>query len=118
MGDLPTRAKGNTAMAETAHERMMAQLRLALSSDCGCRDTLARMEGEARGSGLTGAEIDAAREGRSFEARTEAAIRFACAIRTGDKESISQSGARARRFGLDADELATIEALVRTLRAG
>ena len=64
-------------MADEFHARVQAQLKLALLGDCGCIKTLGKLENEARSSGLTGAEIDAALGGRSFEARTAAALAYA-----------------------------------------
>jgi hypothetical protein len=95
-------------MPEPLHARVTAQLKLALLGDCGCRETLARLECEARSSGLTGAEIDAALSGRSFEARTAAAVAFACALKAGDPETLKQARARALQIGIKDEELRTI----------
>ncbi len=95
-------------MAERLHPRVAAQLKLALLGDCGCDKTLARLERKARLSGLTGAEIDAAIGGRSFEARTAAAIAFACALKAGGTDKLEQARERALQFGVTADELRTI----------
>lgn len=95
-------------MTDAFHARVQAQLKLALLGDCGCRKTLASLEDEARSSGLTGAEIDAARGGRSFEARTAAALSFACAIKAGDSGAIEQARTRALRFGVTDEELRII----------
>ena len=78
-------------MPEQLHARVRAQLKLALLGDCGCPKTLTRLEREARSSGLTGAEIDAAIGGRSFEARTAAAVAFACALKAGKADLLDQA---------------------------
>lgn len=95
-------------MPEEFHARVKAQLKLALLGDCGCLKTLADLENEARSSGLTGAEIDAALGGRSFEARTAAALAYACAIKVGEDGSLEQARARALRFGVTDEELGTV----------
>jgi len=96
-------------MPEQLHARVRAQLKLALLGDCGCPKTLTRLEREARSSGLTGAEIDAAIGGRSFEARTAAAVAFACALKAGKADLLDQARARALQLGVTHDELAAIE---------
>lgn len=97
-------------MAEEFHARVAAQLRLALLGDCGCHQTLADLENAARSSGLTGAEIDAALGGRSFEARTAAVLALACAIKGGDSEACAQARSRALRLGLTDRELRGVAA--------
>lgn len=96
-------------MPEQLHARVKAQLKLALLGDCGCPKTLTRLEREARSSGLTGAEIDAAIGGRSFEARTAAAVAFACGLKAGKADLLDQARARALQLGVTDDELAAIE---------
>lgn len=92
-------------MAEQLHARVTAQLKLALLGDCGCTKTLTKLEREARSSGLTGAEIDAAIGGRSFEARTATAVAFACALKSGEADLLEQARARALQFGVTDNEL-------------
>jgi hypothetical protein len=84
---------------------VLAQLRLALLADCGCERTLSALSLGARQAGLTGAEIDAAIAGKSFEARTDAALAFACAIKLGDRERIARAHERALRFGVSEADL-------------
>ncbi len=95
-------------MPESLHARVTAQLKLALLGDCGCSKTLSRLEREARSSGLTGAEIDAALGGRSFEARTAAVVSYACALKAGDADLLEQAWTRARQLGVTDDELSAI----------
>ena len=104
-------------MVERLHTRVAAQLKLALLGDCGCDKTLTKLERAARFSGLTGAEIDAAIDGRSFEARTAAAIAFACALKSGEPEMIEQARTRALQFGITEEELTTIGARARQILA-
>lgn len=89
-------------------DRIMVQLRLALLGDCGCEKTLGRLAGEAQTHGLTGAEIDTALAGRSFEARSDAALTYACAVKSGEPAALEQAAARALRLGLTPDELAGV----------
>lgn len=105
---LPLRAARRTIMPERLHARVTAQLKLALLGDCGCNKTLTRLEHEARQSGLTGAEIDAAISGRSFEARTAAAVAYACALKAGDADGLAQARTRARQLGIDDQDLRAI----------
>lgn len=86
-------------------ERLEAQLALALKSDCGCLETLGKLESDARRTGLTGAEIDVALEGRSFEARTSAALAYACAIKAARVDLVAEARNRAYVFGLTDEEL-------------
>lgn len=95
-------------MADTFGDRVRLQLRLALLGDIGCDRTLTDLNREARAIGLTGAEIDAARAGRSFEARTAAAILFACAIKAGDQARVEAARTRAIRLGVSNMELAEV----------
>jgi hypothetical protein len=101
-------AAGQNTMPEQLHARVMAQLKLALLGDCGCPKTLTKLEREARLSGLTGAEIDAALSGRSFEARTAAAVAFACALKAGDDQCLQQARDRALQIGVNEAELRAI----------
>lgn len=104
-------------MTEEFHARVHAQLKLALLGDCGCHKTLANLENEARSSGLTGAEIDAALGGRSFEARTAAALAFACAIKAGEDGPLELAREHAVRFGVTDQELRALAEEVKRILA-
>lgn len=80
--------------------RLMLEVALAL--DAGEVDPARRGRQEARAAqlGLTGAEIDAARAGRSFDARAAAAILLALASRSGDAAAIEAATVRAGHAGL------------------
>lgn len=96
-------------MASRLSRRVRAQLRLAVLGDCACDDTRAGLEQAARASGLTGAEIDAARDFRSFEVRTAALLAYACALRSGDDDERTAAVARAQRVGIAPPELQAID---------
>lgn len=95
-------------MTELFRARVRAQLKLALLGDCGCLKTLGELESEARSSGLSGAEIDAALGGRSFGARTAAALSFACALKAGQDDLVEQARSRALRLGVTDEELRSV----------
>lgn len=61
--------------------------------------------GAGRSLGLSSAEIDAALSGRSFEARTNAALGLACAIKSGTSDQVEAARQRALRLGLSAGDL-------------
>lgn len=105
-------------MPNTLQARAAAQLKLALLSDCGCLKTLAGLEQQARRSGLTGAEIDVALEGRSFEARTAALIAYACALKSADSDLVTAAKSRAAQIGISDQNLAEVESEVRLILAG
>lgn len=89
-------------------DRLRPQLKLALLYDCGCHKTLSVLEREAKAAGLTGAEIDAAISGRSFDARTAAVIAFACALKAGIPETVEATRASAIKLGITSEELSAV----------
>jgi hypothetical protein len=91
----------------TLDGRLRLAIELALTS--GDDDPLRRrrQEDRARGLGLSGAEIDAARGGRSFDAQTSIALALATA--RGDEERRRQR-LRALKAGISADACREIEA--------
>lgn len=105
-------------MTAVTPARIAAQLRLALLGDCGCEATLGALARAARAQGLTRAEIETARGGRSFEARTDAAIGYACALKSGAAEPLAEARARALRLGLSESELAAVADLTQRILAG
>lgn len=88
--------------------RLRVQLELALLGDCGCATTIARLEREARSSGLTGAEIDAALAGRSFDATAAAVLAFACALKSEAAGQIENARRRAQDVGITDRELMAV----------
>jgi hypothetical protein len=105
-------------MANQLSCRALAQLRLALLRDCGCETTLAALDMGARQAGLTGAEIDAALDGKSFEARTAATLAFACAVKDGREHEVNVARARALRLGVTAQNLETVAREAAAILAG
>lgn len=87
-----------------------AQLALALLARCACCETREKLEHDARHAGLTGAEIDAAWMGRSFDVKCSAAIDFALAVRSFSEIAIANSRSKALRMGLTLEELDLVEA--------
>lgn len=69
-----------------------------------------QQEAVGRGLGMMGAEIDAAREGRSFDAQISMAITLALAARLGPDEGRQERRAQASRLGFSEDACAAIEA--------
>lgn len=104
-------------MTHSLTSRTMVQVRLALKSDCGCSRTLSALERDARSSGLTGAEIDAALEKRSFEVRTNAAIAYACALQSGNLRVVDEAHLRALRVGWTHEQLEELGQIIGTLAA-
>lgn len=92
-------------MTDDFSNRLRAQLKLALMGDCGCPQALEEIEAHARELGLTGAEIDVAYTGLSFEARSSASLSFACALKSGSSDLVEQTRQRALRLGMVEKEL-------------
>jgi ABC-type cobalamin transport system ATPase subunit len=97
-------------MADILHQRVRAQLALALLGPIRSGRALAILSQEARRSGLTGAEIDVALAGSSFEARTAAVIAYARALTSGINGDVTKSQTRARTLGVTDAELQTVAA--------
>lgn len=85
--------------------KLAVQVRLALFP------TEATVAEEAAKAGLTGAEIDAAREGRSFDIQAQAAIVLALALRGG--VAMDAVRGRAERVGLCAGQVRALLTLAR-----
>jgi hypothetical protein len=92
-------------------QRLKLHIELAVAGDHACADTRRRQELVARGLGMTGAEIDAARDGRSFDIRMTRALAVVCALRDVDPTRIEHARELALQSGIDRDELAMIERL-------
>jgi hypothetical protein len=97
-------------VAIVLEDRIRIQVEIALASD-GCADTRAAQECRARAAGLTGAEIDAARSGRCFDRRADAAVRLARTLRATATTHGPALAARARRAGLSDAEIDAICAM-------
>lgn len=96
-------------------KRVRCQIELALLNNCNDDETMQRARNSARDAGLSSAEIDAALAQRSFDIRTHAAIRLACAIQHGDPTSLFFARKRARAIGITAQTIADIEQLVHAM---
>jgi hypothetical protein len=86
-------------------ERLRLHIELALDRDCTCKRTLAKLDKRADLLGLTGVEVDAARERHSFDIRIAAAIDFACALGSNEPVRIHAAVVRAFRVGFNMPEL-------------
>lgn len=97
--------------AKKLSQRIVIQIRLALSRQEQDSPAATHLYNQAKRAGLTQAEIDAARSGRSFEARACAAIRLAKAIIEEDAKELLQAQAHAAEFGLCPIEILQVEKL-------
>lgn len=98
-------------MSAGLDDKIRIQVEIALA-DRRCARTDAIREGRARAIGLSGAEIDAARSGRCFDLRADAAVRLACALRSAKVTHAPALAAMARRAGLSDADIEAIKALV------
>jgi hypothetical protein len=101
--------KDNGVPNPTLPPRLAAMIRIALLPADASVEDIARSERLARAAGVTGAEIDAARQGRSFDVRASGAIAFALAIVSEDPARIDQDRLRARAVGLKAADIRALE---------
>lgn len=92
-------------MSSSISTKRLSEMRLALLADCGCDDTLASLEAEARSAGLTGAEIDSALSGSSFEAKSTIALEVACAVKSGEAAVLDAAERHAIDAGFDPIEI-------------
>ncbi|GJD51291.1 hypothetical protein OPKNFCMD_4045 [Methylobacterium crusticola] len=72
-------------------------------------------EAEARRLGMCGAEIDAARRGQSFDARTSRALALALAAAARDGGCLTEERERPIRSGISAEVCGEIESLAEDL---
>ena len=78
---------------------MQVQIEIALASVMERSSILAHLEGSARALGLSGAEIDAAKRGRSFDAVIDVAIAYALALHMDDRKQLMLADKRVAGFG-------------------
>lgn len=95
----------------TLSERVRLSIELALTAGHHSLLRRQRQEADARKLGMTGAEIDAARRGWSFEVRTSVAIALAAAVQAGDEARWEVQREKARRAGISQQASRDIEAL-------
>lgn len=100
----------------TLDERARLSIELALTADS--QDPLQRQQQDTRAKalGMTGAEIDAARGGKSFDVRTSVVLALAMASNNDDEHRRRQR-ARALKAGLTEDVCFEIEALANRFAA-
>lgn len=91
--------------------RLRVQVVLALSGDIACPEEAHHQEQAARDLGLTGAEIDVARRGSSFDRRTAAVVAYACALRQADPRQVALTRRQALVDGSTLLELSLVEQL-------
>lgn len=103
-------------LRHSVDKRIQVLVEIALTNDCGCIQMARRQEKVARRLGLTGAEVDAARAGRSFDVRSDAAVRLACAAQSSARSAVSEARNRAARAGFDESDLIAIERLAKTIK--
>ncbi len=92
-------------------ERLRLHIEIALDRDCACEKTLAKLDRRADRLGLTGVEVDAARELHSFDVRIAAAIDFACALGSHEPVRIHAAVVRALAVGYNLLELKEVAQL-------
>lgn len=97
-----TRAAGDATRRTWFRTRLEAQLRLALLGDTACMATLADLMNQAQCVGLSGAEIEAALAGRSFEVRTSVLLAYARALKQGDPVEADLKRQHGARLGVTA----------------
>lgn len=83
-------------------EIMRIQVEIALASSRQSLSDLASLEAAAQQYGLSGAEIDAAKRGRSFDAAIDVALAYALALLSEDKTAIDMRERRLARLGLSS----------------
>lgn len=98
-------------MPATLDERLSLAVELAMTAGKASAPILARQEQDARRLGLSGAEIDAARQGRVFDALAARAVALALAVREGQPAAIEAAAGQAIRAGLAPHEIDAIVAL-------
>lgn len=96
--------------------RMIIEIEMALAGIHAPPALIESQAATARALGLSRAEIDAARRGRSFDARSASAVQLAIALSFGDKRRINAAQRAAAKAGLDRHEIADIAAVAAAAR--
>jgi hypothetical protein len=91
------------------------QIELALASSRSDFDALRSLELEAKQMALSGAEIDAAKRGGSFDLFVEIAVKFTLAIEAGDGAAGALASRQLKAFGAP-DIASELRALVKKLK--
>ena len=95
--------------------RLIAVIQLALQGAKPGLNPAGKSVMMARTAGLTGAEIDAAAQGRSFDVSATAAIALAMAISSKDAAEIASARQQAWSSGLSSPDILTIEEATRRM---
>jgi hypothetical protein len=95
----------------TLDARVRLAIELALTAGSRDPSRLRLQEAEARKLGMTGAEIDAARRGTSFEVLVSLAVGLATAAGAGDEKRLLSARNRALKAGIAEHICAEIEDL-------
>ncbi|MEE7475436.1 hypothetical protein [Methylobacterium hispanicum] len=95
----------------TLDGRVRLSVALALADDGRDPPVSPGREAEARGLGMCGVEVDVARRGRSFDARTSRALALALAAASRDGGRLHEERARAVWSGIPAEVCREIESL-------
>jgi hypothetical protein len=96
-------------------ERVRLSIEFALTSSVHDPLLVQQQEAAARRLGMSGAEIDAARSGWSFDVRTSMAVALAIASATFDVEGHQQHRTKALKAGITEEGCVEIEALAERL---
>ena len=99
----------------TLDPRMLLSIEMALAGDRGAPALIRQQDEAAARIGMCGAEIDAARAGRSFDVRGSRALELALAVRRG---KYRDARSRAIRAGIDAELCREIERIASAHRPG
>lgn len=96
-------------------DRVRLAIELALTADSRDPSQLELQEAAARKLGMTGAEIDAARRGTSFDLLVALAVALAMAARADDAERLHSARIRAVKAGIPDAVCAEIETLSKNI---
>ena len=97
----------------TLNERMRVSIELALIPEGGDPSLFPPRYADAKRLGMSDAEIDIAREGRSFDVQTSSAQAVAIASLAGDETRYQKECAKALVLGLGEEMCRRIEELAR-----
>jgi len=95
--------------------RTRLSIEMALAGHQGAPALIRRQDDAAARIGMCGAEIDAARAGRSFDARCARALELALAVKRGDYLDVRS---RASQAGFDEEACCEIERIAGALASG
>lgn len=97
-------------------ERLQFQIGVALAGPSAGPGMIAEQDATARRLGLSGAEVDLARAGRSFDLRTSSILALVRASRMEDPQALALARRQARRAGVASLALAEVERIAKAFR--